>query len=342
MIVTQDVAKDMLIECMAADLVPFLQGPPGIGKSGLVQTIADEYNLYLIDERLSQADPIALNGVLMPNGERTRAEYLPLDTFPLEGLDEIPEGYNGWLVFLDEINAAPLLVQAASYKVLLDKMIGQRKMHAQVAMMCAGNLMSDGAIVNRIGTAMQSRLIHLEMAVEHEPWLAWARKNNLDYRVTSYIQYVPTNLHRFDPKHEDKTFPCPRTWEFVSRLVKSHKQIPSNRLPLLAGAVGEGAAREFHGYCQIFENLVTYDDVVAKPDRVNIPRENAARFALTGTIGAHAKPTDAKQIMTFVDRLPMEFQVITLREIIRRNPKMVKCDAVDKWVKENSKIFHDA
>ena len=54
-------AVSMISAFLKAKLVPLLTGSPGIGKSQIYQSIADQYNLKLIDIRLSQADVTDLN-----------------------------------------------------------------------------------------------------------------------------------------------------------------------------------------------------------------------------------------------------------------------------------------
>jgi hypothetical protein len=48
-----------------------------------------------------------------PNIENGRSVYHPPKDIPIVG-DKVPEGYNGWLLFLDEMNTAPKAVQAAA------------------------------------------------------------------------------------------------------------------------------------------------------------------------------------------------------------------------------------
>ena len=109
--VTPSQATSMIAKYIQAKIVPMLTGSPGMGKSAIVKDIAKTYNLKLIDLRLSQCDPTDLMG--FPSIQGQRAGYLPMETFPLEG-DPIPEGYSGWLLFLDEFNSASIAVQAAA------------------------------------------------------------------------------------------------------------------------------------------------------------------------------------------------------------------------------------
>ena len=119
-------AAQMITKFIRAKIVVMLSGSPGIGKSHIVHQIAKEHGLKIIDLRLAQCDPCDLMGFPMIDGEKAR--YKPMDTFPIEG-DDIPKGYNGWLLFMDELNSAAPAVQSASYKIILDRMIGNNRLH---------------------------------------------------------------------------------------------------------------------------------------------------------------------------------------------------------------------
>lgn len=322
-------ARPLLVQAIKARLVPLLAGPPGTGKSDLIRDIAEEFGLKVIDVRLAQVDPTELNG--FPSLVDGRGRYLPMDTFPIEG-DEIPEGYNGWLIFFDEITSAPQSVQAAAYKILLDRLVGNIPLHPNVAMVGAGNLEKDNAVVEPMSTALQSRMVHLELTADHEVWLEWAETHGLDWRVTSFIRHRPDLLHQFDPDHEDKTFACPRTWSFVSRLIADVKEIGHDLLPLLAGTIGEGVAREFYGYLKVFGELPHYGDVVTSPSSAALPSEPSSQYAVTGMIASNATEKDLDAIMRYVERLPAEFQVICAQGLFRRNSKFLSVPAMQSWV----------
>src|SRR5690606_40928336 len=56
-------ARKFIVECIKAGLVPFLQGPPGIGKSVINHSISKDFNLQMIDHRLSTSEPTDLTGL---------------------------------------------------------------------------------------------------------------------------------------------------------------------------------------------------------------------------------------------------------------------------------------
>jgi hypothetical protein len=328
-------AIPMVTAFIKANIVPMIHGSPGIGKSQIVKQIAEEYGLQMIDLRLSQCDPTDLAGFPQIDAARQKAGYVPMDTFPLEG-ETPPKGYNGWLLFFDEANSASKAVQAAAYKILLDRMIGQRKLHKNCGLVAAGNLETDGAIVEEMSTALQSRMAHIELVVDPQEWTNWAAENGVDHRISDYIKFKPGQLYTFNPDHTDKTYACPRTWEFANRVLKVTDDNSKMRLPMLASTLSEGVAREFFTFCKIYQDLPKLAQIMASPETVKVPTEPSILFALTGSLAHNATVDNFGPIMKFINRLPTEFQVVTLRETIRRNKAMMAHPSVQKWIADSA------
>lgn len=329
-------AEEFISLALQARLVPMLHGSPAIGKSSIVHQIAKQFNLKLIDLRLSQCDPVdagsGLPFVYEVNGMQ-RAGYLPFDTFPIEG-DPLPEGYGGWLLFLDEFNSAPLAVQAAAYKLVLDRMVGIRHMHKNVAIVCAGNKETDGAIVQPMSTAMQSRLVHLIVDIKPKDWIDWANSQRFDSRITSYCEWRPDNVYTFDPEHSDMTYGSPRTWEFVNRILKVRADVDMSLMPLIAGCIGRGLAAEFLAFCQVQSQLPKIESIVANPRSAKLPDQEDAQYALTGALASHATMDNCEALLEYIKRMNKEFQVTACRNMVRRSPELKTNKSLMNWVTE--------
>jgi hypothetical protein len=326
-------ALKLLANALRAKLVPMMAGSPCCGKSQIVYQLANEYGLKVIDLRLAQCDPTDLAGFPMLGGNK--ADYLPMAHFPIEG-DPIPDGYNGWLLFLDELTSAPPAIQAASYKLILDRMVGSHHLHKNVAIVGAGNLETDNAIVQPMSTALQSRLIHLELTVDHQEWTDWAAANEIDHRISDFIKFKPGMLYTFQPDHTDKTYACPRTWEFANRVLKVTEEDSPDRLPMLAGTLSEGVAREFLTYCKIYDELPKPHMIMSSPELVPVPREPSILFAMTGMLSHNATKDNFDQLMKIIKRMPLQFQVVTMSETAKRYIKMMAHPALQKWISESA------
>ena len=232
------------------------------------------------------------------------------------------------MLFLDEFSSASREVQAAAYKLLLDRMVGQHHLHDRVAMVAAGNRRSDRAIVNPIGTAMASRLVHLEMVVDFTEWLedvAFAK--NYDSRIVAFLSQYPSKLDTFDPDSKEKTFACPRTWEFVNKLINGI-QLEDRHVVLLAGTVGPGIAMEFVQFSRVFGEIPVISDVLAYPQSLPVPDTAARRWATVAMLLEHADVQTIPHITTYVGRFSADFRILFYRGLNKKHPELNTVPAV--------------
>lgn len=342
--VTLDKAAQYITALMHANVPVNLIGSPGVGKSDVIKQVAHSMGLKVIDFRLSTADPTDLSG--LPFMKDNRSTYLPNEAFPLEN-DPLPtyvddtgvtQTYQGWLLFLDEISNAPMSVQAAAYKLILDREVGMHKLNKRVAIVSAGNKVDDNAAVTgEMSTALKSRMAHFEIQISTDVWLDWALANGVDHSITSFIKFKPSALYMFDPNMDAHTFPCPRTWGMVARTIDS-VGMNSPMLPSLVSAIiSEGTAREFMSFCKNFVNLPTFADIVAHPETIPVPEELSTRYALSGSIGAQTTKATVDKVMVYVERMPKEFQLRTFHDFVKRDPTLVTVPAVRNWLNANAK-----
>jgi len=352
--ITSELAYECVEASMQAGLVPLIAGSPGIGKSWNMMSLAKKFNLCPIDVRLSQMAPEDLNGFPAIDKARQRAGYLPMDTFPIEG-EELPlhpgekekvkadpsyqpKRYNGWMLFFDELTSTPRAVQAAAYKIILDKMVGNHKLHENCAITSAGNLDTDNAIVEEMSSALQSRIVHFEQ-ISHTPsWLNWAAEFGIDNRVTSYIRFMPENLNRFDPNSNtsEKAYACERTWHFVHRYLQVLEIEARATLPCVAGCISHGLAREFIEYTKIFKDLPTMDQILRAPKSAIVPDDPGKQYAMCGSLAQNATAANLPKIMQYLESYPHEMQVVCLTETGQRHPTLRKDKNMLDWMIENA------
>lgn len=317
--ITPKLLVNELIANIQVDLVSLVTSSPGMGKSSLVAQVAEAGNLKIIDVRLSQCMPEDLQGYPMRDGDVVT--FKPFDMFPLEDTP-LPEGYDGWLLFFDELTSSNKQVQAAAYRPILDHEIGSHKLHPKCAIVCAGNKMEDKAVVNALSTALQSRVIHYELEASIQDWTEWAVKTKQDSRIISYLNFSPDKLMSFNPKHNDKTFRCPRTWEFASRRSKGVEDI-SSLAHFLSGTLSTAGYTEFKTFCNVYKDLPSYDSIVADPDNAPIHHEASTQFA---TIGMLIENTDIKndldEVLTYVARFNPDMRIVFMRAIVIREPSV--------------------
>jgi hypothetical protein len=324
--------REYLVDCYEAQVTTMISGSPGVGKSAAVHQFARDYGLKLIDHRVSTSLPEDFSG--LPDLSGNKATFKPFDFLPIQG-DPVPEGYEGWLLFLDEFNSGKKDIQAAAYKLILDRMTGQHKLHDKVVIVCAGNLATDRAIVTNLSTAMQSRLIHLEVELNFKEFLEdVAIPQKWDSRVVAYLNYKPGNLFDFRPDHNEKTFCCPRTWDFMQRLIKGKTfntvQTPNGgevytmnlKAPLYAGAITSGVAVEFMQFTKIGQNMPTIKEILGDPKGTRIPHEPEIRWCTITHVVEHIKEETFEDLSTYINRFDANFRVLFFRSLLVHQPKL--------------------
>ena len=335
---TPNQAKENIIRCLKAGLVPFIQSSPGIGKSSIVRQIADAYHLELIDHRLSTSSPEDLLG--LPHFENGKAVFSPFrDIFPLTD-SKPPQGKKGWILFFDEFNSAPRSVQAACYKIVLDRQVGQYTLHPDCCIVCAGNKLDDNAITVNLSTAMQSRLIHIIMEPSLEQWLEnVAIKEHYDERVTAYLKMFPEHLMVFNPENVEHTFACPRTWEFVNKLIRNEPEIDNSYLALLSGTITNEIAISFLSFCKIKDEMITFKDVIAHPETAKIPTKNEAKWGTIFHLLNHVNGNNFEEISKYIGRYPVDYKIIFYRSVYKYHPELEDHPAFTAVKMELAKFF---
>ena len=330
--------QECLTEDLKAGLTPMVSSSPGMGKSDIIRTIANTFKLKVIDFRVSQCEPVDMQGY--PGVTNGRMTFNIPEYFPIEG-DTVPDGYDGWLLFLDEFNSGNKQTEAAAYKLILDREVYKYKLHPRCLIAAAGNLTTDRAIVNTQSTATTSRLTHYRMRVDHKVWVDWANNHSIDHRIISLIKFKPELLHRFDTSTNELTFPCPRTWEFASKVITNKDTINHITKTRLAGTIGEGAAVELATYSEIYQNLPTIEEILSNPKSGwKVPKEPSEQYAVTTMLAHNSTPDNIDKLIIAIKRLPTDFQVITFRDIYKRTPALKGHPIIKEWIAtHSSEIF---
>lgn len=345
--------KESLQRLISIKQPTFIWGQPGVGKSQIVKQIADEYfadscgfisegyNLrdkktgqftnkrpYLQDVRAVLLDPVDLRGIPRINGDGT-AHWCPPDFLPKDG-----QG----ILFLDELPAAPPLVQASCYQLVLDRCVGEYHLPDGWSIIAAGNYETDRAVTHRMPSPLANRFTHLHFEVDLEDWVNWALSADIRTEVIAFIRFRPNLLHSFDPSKNEKSFPTPRSWEFISNIINTNLST-SIEYEVIKGTVGEGAAAEFVGFLRIFRQLPNPDLILLNPQSGDIPTDPATLYALTGALAARASQQTMERLCTYANRLPDEFSVLLIRDCVNKDKSAVNSRAFIEWASKHSDVL---
>ena len=252
----------------------FLWGPPGIGKSDLVQQIGADTDREVIDVRLALWEPTDIKGIPYFDSNAGTMTWAPPAELPTD-----PDSKA--ILFLDELNSAPPAVQAAAYQLILNRKVGTYVLPKGVDIVAAGNRDGDKGVTYRMPAPLANRFVHLEMKVDFDDWQDWATLHGINPEVVGYIGYAKQDLYVYDPKSPSKSFATPRSWSFVSDLVSDTEIDTESLTNLVSGAIGDGLAVKFMAHRKIASKLPKPDDILDGKVKDLEIKEVSAMYSLT-------------------------------------------------------------
>lgn len=329
----------------------FIHGQPGAGKSDLVRQACSEMQIELRDVRASQLESVDLRGLPFIENNTTNwsvPNFLPPMLVKDKDGNWIPNPTKGAL-FLDELNQANQSTQAACYQLILDRRLGDYILPEGWVVWAAGNRAIDRAIANKMGSALKNRFTHVEIEVDSDEWILWAQMNNIHPSIIGYIRFRPMNLNdlganghegkkKMEAALEGNAFATPRSWFFASELINAQPD-PAVEYDLLMGTIGEANVADFVGFLRVYRNLPDLDELIKKPKEAIVPKDPQTLYALSAGLAAKANTTNIGGIMTYVSRIPPEFQVMIVKDAQVRDWNLTGTAPYAAWVNENSHLL---
>ena len=346
-------AKKAIVRAFKKKRPLFIWGPPGIGKSDIIQQIKDEMEkCHLIDIRLSLWEPTDIKGMPYYAANDNIMKWAP----PAELPDaKMAKKYKTIILFLDEMNSAAPAVQAAAYQLILNRRVGTYTLPDNVLIVAAGNREADKGVTYRMPAPLANRFVHLEMKVDFDDWFQWAVTNDIHPDVAGYLQFAKKDLYDFDPKSPSRSFATPRSWSFVSELLEDDDD-ENTTTDLVSGAVGEGLAVKFMAHRKIASKLPNPTEVLKGKVKTLDTKEISAMYSLTVSLCYELKEANDKgdkdfhkkvnNFLTFsMDNFDTELVVMGIKLALTQyqlpiDPDEVEC--FDKFHEEYGKYIKAA
>jgi len=327
-------AREILEQAYEKKMPVFIWGKPGIGKSQLVRTFANEKKIGFIDLRLSQLDAVDLRGIpKIENGETvwTIPEFLPKN--------------GSGILFLDELNLAVPTIQHAAYELILDRKIGKYRLPDGWICVGAGNRAEDKANIFEISDPLKTRFLHIELETNLRDFNSYWNEIEGDARISSFLHFKPNYLHNQNPKVKEYTFACPRTWEFLNTLIKGETDEQKIKLYSIS-AIGEGVATEFVSFVKLFEKF-DIKEILRNPETCEIPSEVSQLWSFVGAIANYVNlhktkenRTNAVKIAIRLEKQP-EFAAFLMRCLLEksRGETFAKIPELNKFIERVGKYL---
>jgi len=307
------------------------RGAPGVGKSSLIRSIAEELGIGFVDVRLAQMERVDFQG--LPSVEKKQTSWNIPSFWPTD-----PKSKG--IILFDEITSAPQDVQVAAYQIVLDRALpnADYELPPGWLIVAAGNRAIDKAVVKAMSSALANRFLHMELAADAESWVEWGVRNGIHPSVTGFIQYRPALLFKMEGENLEQGWPSPRSWERVSTNIDLFNDDVDILRSAVYGLIGTGVGVEFMEFYRMSAKFDDILQVLTNPKKeFKMPEKADERYAVVSAVIYHLwnGETEAEQnkrvdgFYRILDKLTPDFAALLVKGAMMGNDKVKPMEAMN-------------
>lgn len=208
-----------------------LMGPPGIGKTQIMEQIAKECRIGLVAYTITHHTRQSAVGLpfikekVYGGKEFSVTEYTMSEIIAsvYEKIEQtkIEEG----ILFIDEINCVSETLAPTMLQFLQGKTFGNQKVPKGWIIVAAGNPPEYNKSVRDFDVVTLDRIKKIDVEENFDVWKEYAYKQGLHPAVISYLELRKENFYRIETTVDGKYFATARGWEDLSQLIQVYEHL---------------------------------------------------------------------------------------------------------------------
>lgn len=208
----------------------FLIGPPGIGKTAIMEEIAEDLGVGLVSYSMTHHTRQSALGLpfiekKVYDGEEYSVSEYTMSEIIASVYDTIEKtGYREGILFLDEINCVSETLAPAMLQFLQYKVFGRHKVPKGWIVVTAGNPPEYNNSVRDFDIVTWDRLKRIDVEPDYEAWKTYALRKGTHPSITTYLEIKKANFYKIESTPEGKSFVTARGWSDLSDMINLYEQ----------------------------------------------------------------------------------------------------------------------
>ena len=238
----------------------FLMGPPGVGKTAIMEQVAQELGVGIISYSMTHHTRQSALGLPFIEKKTYGGKEYSVSEYTMSEIiasvyDVMEEtGKKEGILFLDEINCvsetlAPSMLQFLQYKIF-----GRHRVPDGWIVVTAGNPPEYNNSVREFDIVTWDRLKRIDVEPDYEVWKEYAFKTGVHPAITTYLDIKRGDFYKIETTVDGKSFVTARGWADLSDMIRLYEK---NKITVSEKLIGQylqnrKIAKDFAVYYDLF------------------------------------------------------------------------------------------
>ena len=238
----------------------FLMGPPGVGKTAIMEQIASELGVGLVTYSMTHHTRQSALGLPFISQKTYGGKEYSVSEYTMSEIiasvyDRIEnDGAKEGILFLDEINCvsetlAPSMLQFLQYKIF-----GTHRVPEGWIVVTAGNPPEYNNSVREFDIVTWDRLKRIDVEPDFEVWREYANSKGVHPAIITYLEIRKNDFYSIETTVDGKSFVTARGWVDLSDMIKLYEKngFKVDMSLVIQYLQNDKIAREFAVYYDLF------------------------------------------------------------------------------------------
>ena len=208
----------------------FMMGPPGIGKTAIMEQVASELNVGLVSYSMTHHTRQSALGLPFIEKKTYGGKEYSVSEYTMSEIiasvyDMIEKtGHKEGILFLDEINCVSETLAPAMLQFLQYKIFGRHTVPEGWIVVTAGNPPEYNNSVREFDIVTWDRLKRVDIEPDYKVWKEYAYKKGVHAAITTYLDIKTNDFYKIETTVDGKTFVTARGWCDLSDMMKLYER----------------------------------------------------------------------------------------------------------------------
>ena len=237
-----------------------LIGPPGIGKTQIMEQVARECKVALVSYTITHHTRQSAVGLPFIREKEFGGKTYSVTEYTMSEIiasvyDKIEQtGLKEGILFIDEINCVSETLAPTMLQFLQCKTFGNQKVPEGWVIVAAGNPPEYNRSVREFDVVTLDRIKKIDVEADFSVWKEYAYQAGVHQAVISYLELKKENFYRVETTVDGKMFATARGWEDLSQMIGVYEDLglPMDREVVYQYIQHWKIAKDFANYLDLY------------------------------------------------------------------------------------------